>query len=105
MTNIVATVALIISTNWTDQIHDEKQLGFLVTNHVATVIYQGETNIFTLKQDTGPFVWGGTKKVTGSNVFGETHTWCYITNGGFTRQDVYKDGKWEESSQWGGFSH
>lgn len=100
MTNILVTVALITSTNWTDEIHDGKQLGYEITNHVATVIYQGDTNIFILKQDTGPFIWGGTKKETGLNVFGKTHTWYYITNGGFNHETVYENGKLTGSSMW-----
>lgn len=102
MTNILATVALIVSTNWTDQIHDGKQLGYAVTNHVANIVYQDSTNTLTLKQDTGPFVWGGTRKEIGTNMSGELHAWYWITNGGFMHQNVYEKGHWVSSANWGG---
>ncbi len=102
MTNLIATVILTVSTNWTDQIHDGKQLGYQVTNHIATMVYNSKTNVFQLQQDTGPFIWGDTRKEIGLNVFGKKNTWYYITNGGFDHQTEYRDGKWIGSSQWGG---
>ena len=37
------------STNWTGQIFQARELGYVVTNHVLTVEYQDTTNRFTLK--------------------------------------------------------
>lgn len=36
-------------TNWTGVKFNDKELGYIATNHVATVAYQGETNQYTLK--------------------------------------------------------
>jgi predicted HAD superfamily hydrolase len=46
MTNAIATVTitLILVTNWTGDTFNGKELGFVATNHVASVMYQGDTN-------------------------------------------------------------
>lgn len=51
MTNSIATIAisLMLTTNWTGVKFNGKELGYVATNHVATVVYQGETNQYTLK--------------------------------------------------------
>ena len=51
MTNILAqiSVALVGVTNWTGVQFNTQELGYVATNHVLTVVYQGETNQFTLK--------------------------------------------------------
>jgi hypothetical protein len=51
MTNTIAqiTVSLMLVTNWTGTKFNDKELGYVATNHVATVVYQGETNQYTLK--------------------------------------------------------
>ena len=36
-------------TNWTGTKFNDKELGYVATNHVATVVYQGEINHPTLK--------------------------------------------------------
>jgi hypothetical protein len=52
------TVALIAATNWTGHINGTNELGYVVTNHVATIRYQGQTNEFHLKSvPTGIAVW------------------------------------------------
>lgn len=50
MTNTIAqfTVSLLLATNWTGVSFKDKELGYVVTNHVATVVYEGKTNDFTL---------------------------------------------------------
>ena len=41
-----------LQTNWTGVSFQGKELGYVVTNHVATVTYLDTTNQFTLKTDT-----------------------------------------------------
>jgi hypothetical protein len=43
------TVALVLITNWTGVTFNNKELGYVATNHILTVDYQGGTNQFTLK--------------------------------------------------------
>ena len=43
------TLRLDTVTNWTGVNHDGQELGYVVTNHVAVIYYQGATNEFTLK--------------------------------------------------------
>lgn len=42
-------VHLDVVTNWTGAQFNGKELGYLATNHIAEIVYQGETNMFTLK--------------------------------------------------------
>lgn len=55
MTNLIAqlVVFLTLGTNWTGSIRDGQELGYIVTNHVATVTYDGEVKQFTLKSVPG----------------------------------------------------
>ena len=51
MTNIIAqiTMSLILVTNWTGHNFNSKELGYVATNHVATILYQNQTNEYVLK--------------------------------------------------------
>lgn len=52
MTNISSLIiSLVLSTNWSGHFYQQQELGYVVTNHVAEVRYQGTTNRFTLKSD------------------------------------------------------
>jgi len=62
------TIALRLDTvtNWTGVSRDGKELGYVATNHVGIVYYQGATNEFALKTTvseaarwriTGPTAW------------------------------------------------
>ena len=42
-------IRLDLITNWTDVQFSGKQLGYVATNHVAIIVYQGATNEFVLK--------------------------------------------------------
>lgn len=55
MTNLIAQliVTLTLATNWTGTVKDGQELGYVVTNHVATVTYEGTSNVFTLKSVPG----------------------------------------------------
>lgn len=58
MTNLLFTIALVLSTNWTGYINGTNELGYVLTNHVATVVYRGRTNEFTLlSEPSGTAVW------------------------------------------------
>lgn len=48
-TNLIATLSLVLFTNWTGFRDGNRELGVLATNHVATIHYAGATNQFTLK--------------------------------------------------------
>lgn len=43
------TLRLETITNWTGVLQNGQELGYVATNHVAVVYYQGATNEFTLK--------------------------------------------------------
>lgn len=51
MTNLLATIAvqLSLATNWTGVYFGTNELGYVLTNHEAVVVYQRETNKFLLK--------------------------------------------------------
>jgi hypothetical protein len=49
MTNLIATLSLITITNWTGVNFQNKELGYVATNHMANVAYDGSTNQFLLK--------------------------------------------------------
>lgn len=60
MTNIIAemTVTLALATNWTGISAGTNELGYVVTNHQARIIYDGQTNVFELKSvPSGIAVW------------------------------------------------
>jgi hypothetical protein len=46
---ISATLLLQDSTNWTGVVSSGKELGFVVTNYVAQIVYDGGTNYLTVK--------------------------------------------------------
>lgn len=60
MTNLIASIviSLNLSTNWTGMNEGTNELGYVLTNHIATVVYEGQTNQFTLKSvPSGMAVW------------------------------------------------
>ena len=52
MTNLISQICLtfVLVTNWTGVVNGPNELGYVSTNHVLTVIYEGATNDFQLKQ-------------------------------------------------------
>ena len=53
MTNLLASLAITLTTqtNWTGVTSQDKELGYIITNHIATVAYQDITNQYTVKTD------------------------------------------------------
>ena len=51
MTNLVAeiVVTLTLATNWTGVNFNNHEVGYIVTNHTATITYEGEKKDFALK--------------------------------------------------------
>lgn len=49
LTNAIIKISLSVFTNWTGFKFEDKELGYVATNHIATVNYQNQTNSFTLK--------------------------------------------------------
>ena len=51
MTNLLSAISLtfVLLTNWTGVVNGPNELGYLATNHVLTVTYDGGTNEFLLK--------------------------------------------------------
>jgi hypothetical protein len=59
MTNLTFTLLLSLSTNWTGTTFQDRELGYVVTNHVAEVVYRGQTNRYTLLSEVSDkAVWG-----------------------------------------------
>lgn len=77
MTNKLAqiTVSLMLITNWTGVQFNNKELGYVATNHVATVSYQDTTNQYTLKSvASNKATWRETQMITNIS------TLYYFTN-------------------------
>lgn len=51
MTNLLINLTLLLSTNWTGATFQDRELGYVVTNHVLEVQYRGVTNKFTVQID------------------------------------------------------
>jgi len=51
MTNLIASIVITLTvvTNWTGHHNKSLELGYIVTNHVANLTYEGETHAFQLK--------------------------------------------------------
>jgi hypothetical protein len=66
---ITTTLTLDRATNWTGHVVGTNELGYVVTNHTAHLVYQGATNHYQLKSvPTDIAVWR------------ESQVRCYITN-------------------------
>jgi len=48
-TNILATLSFILITNWTGVVVDGRELGYVATNHVSKIDWQGKSYEFILK--------------------------------------------------------
>lgn len=58
MTNLVATIVLTLSTNWTGVTSGTNELGYVMTNHAAALQYDGKEYTLPLKSDPGSVaVW------------------------------------------------
>jgi UDP-N-acetylglucosamine transferase subunit ALG13 len=44
MTNLICKLILVLSTNWTGGVLNNKEVGVVVTNHVVEITYEGKTN-------------------------------------------------------------
>lgn len=80
MTNLIATIVihLTLSTNWTGHINGTNELGYVLTNHVAVVTYEGQKREFTLKSvPSDRAVW---RVLTYPTNF-YNHNWSILTNG------------------------
>lgn len=79
MTNLVAqlVVVLTLGTNWTGTVKDGQELGYLTTNHVATVTYQGESKEFVLKSVPGNVAVWRSQPINEVRYLRETR---YLTN-------------------------
>ena len=55
MTNLIAqlSISLVLATNWVGVNNSTNELGYVVTNHVATVNYEGKEHRFVLKEEAG----------------------------------------------------
>lgn len=96
MTNIIQQISIIISlvTNWTGVSVGDKQLGYVVTNHTAEIVYQGKTNKVELLSEPSSIAvygnWGlvvtNTIQVEYLNLTNYWHGWdvtnAVIKNGG-----------------------
>jgi hypothetical protein len=51
MTNLIAqlSISLALTTNWTGYTFNGKELGYLATNHIATIGYECQSHTYTLK--------------------------------------------------------
>jgi len=75
MTNLVAELTLVLATNWTGYNFNEKELGFVFTNHIAIVKYETNTYPFTLKSTASSIaVWRDYKWPFQTNVIWNTIT-------------------------------
>lgn len=58
MTNLLAQIAFVIATNWTGHQFNGQELGYVITNHIATVKYETNSYPFTLKSTASTIaVW------------------------------------------------
>ena len=70
-------------TNWTGVIADGKELGYVATNHVAVLYYQGATNEFKLKTSQSEIAKWRT------NVLPWATNWIYWMGMAITNYSVY----------------
>ena len=78
MTNLLAqiTISLSLITNWTGHVFEGKEVGYVATNHVATVLYQDVTNQYTLKTTVSEIaVW---RKAEPRQYLTVTNGWNYV---------------------------
>ena len=75
MTNAIITISLVLTTNWTGVQDNGKELGYVSTNHVAQVMYQGATNEYILKTCASEKArWRDTKIMSATNI---VNMWYY----------------------------
>ena len=84
MTNLIFTLMFSAVTNWTGVTSGTNELGYVVTNHQAQVIYEGATNLFLLKSvPTSIAVWRPAPTLPTNSIMFLTNYWMpglVITN-------------------------
>lgn len=58
MTNLIASLIVTVSTNWSGAGPENKEVGFIQTNYSAQCVFEGKTNLFTLENRfAGAVAW------------------------------------------------
>lgn len=89
-TNLVAEIVVTLTcvTNWTGFVADKQELGYVATNHVATITYEDTPHVFALKTtQSGIAVWRPEsarnslilKWPSGTNIYWDSRT-MVVTN-------------------------
>ncbi len=80
----MTTVRLEETTNWTGTQFNGRELGYVATNHIASVVYQGATNEYTLKTVASEIAKWRTVEPTRPQIFWYNVPWnstnMFITN-------------------------
>lgn len=86
MTNLIASLVITVSTNWSGTGPETKEVGFIQTNYSAQCVFGGKTNLFTLENRFATGVAWREKQNTitfNTNTFGRYfYGPLIITNGG-----------------------
>lgn len=81
MTNLLVSITLMITTNWTGYEFGGRELGYLVTNQVAHIEYQGTTNELSIISEAGDVaLWRRKPMLSVTNYWIPNLRWNYWTN-------------------------
>jgi hypothetical protein len=101
----------VLVTNWTGHVQNGRELGAVCTNHILTVVYEQETNVFNLKCVSADWhVWRPVAPITntwGSYVLTNYGPWVipsppstlWITNETHSYLTNVSVGRWPTSVQ------
>jgi hypothetical protein len=76
MTNLIFAITLSLITNWTGLKVGTNELGYVMTNHTANIVYHGATNSFVLLSEPSDLaVWRTNITQWVTNMFYFTNWW------------------------------